>query len=124
MVNKEEREQNGAAQREARVKTKRTFLNKEFYSLFIFLGDGDGKEVWGGKTEVYPKDQVLSATYFCELKSHFSSDQIFNWASLRRELTFEMMEKVEMKENWKRQKTLRRSIGQMWIGMSSRGRTG
>ena len=63
MVNKEEREQNGAAQREARVKTKRAFLNKIFfYSLFIFLGDGDGKEVWGGKTEVYPKDQVLSAT--------------------------------------------------------------
>ena len=41
MVNKEEREQNGAAQREARVKTKRTFLNKIFfYSLFIFATNG------------------------------------------------------------------------------------
>ena len=49
-------EQNGAAaQREARVHPRRAYFLK--FNPFV-LGDGDGKEVWWGKAEVYAEDKV------------------------------------------------------------------
>ena len=59
-------ENNGAAQREARVRTRRTFFLKNKINLFFSLGDGDGKEVWWSKTEVHAENKVGHTVCICK----------------------------------------------------------
>ena len=52
-------EQNGAAQREAKVSNKKaTSFRRQSLFLLSLSGHGDGEEVWWGKTEVSAEDKV------------------------------------------------------------------
>ena len=56
-------EHNGAAQRDARVRPRRTYFERKKINPFV-SGDGDGKEVWWGKAEVHAEDKVANCLQY------------------------------------------------------------